>query len=481
MICSDLREYIDRLEKEAELRRVKAQVDWHLEAGAVSRRVTELREPAPLFENIKDYAGHRMACVLMGPSKPALHARVAIGLGLDKSMPPLEMIEAVREKLKAPRKPVLVDKRDAPCKEVILHGGDANLLSFPIPWIKAVDGGRYVGTWDIVITRDPETGWVNWGTYRAMLKDERSYAIFLTTGQHAGVIWRKYETKKNPMPIALVIGADPLSHIAATTPLVLGSNEAEAAGALRGSPVSLVKCETSDLEVPATAEIVIEAETVPGERVAEGPFGEYSGHATHRGLAPLARVKCITHRRNPIFTMANMGKPWDDCHVPGTILTCAVAKNRLEEHGISIKACYSHPPMSLVISVNPRPGLVKKILAILMSGGRAGGPGIVFVDEDVDVTNLEEVWWAITTRMHPDRFDVIRGLSANLLIPYLPPAEREGRETSHWVMNATIPPEWPAEYREAHTRAVDFKTSWPEEVQRKVLSRWGEYGYDRPS
>src|ERR671927_1190777 len=179
MPFTDLREYLEKLESEGELIKVSAEVDPHLEIGAVTRRACERRAPAPLFENIKGYPGHRMAGVLMGPGKQTVHSRIAIALGLDSDTPPLELIEYVRARAKTPREPLLASGVDVPCKENILMGDEANLMSLPNPWIKEIDGGQYVGTWDIVITKDPDTGWTNWGVYRCMVRDEKSFAILL--------------------------------------------------------------------------------------------------------------------------------------------------------------------------------------------------------------------------------------------------------------------------------------------------------------
>jgi 4-hydroxy-3-polyprenylbenzoate decarboxylase len=481
MPFTDLREYLEKLESEGELIKVSAEVDPHLEIGAVTRRACERRAPAPLFENIKGYPGHRMAGVLMGPGKQTVHSRIAIALGLDSDTPPLELIEYVRARAKTPREPLLASGVDVPCKENILMGDEANLMSLPNPWIKEIDGGQYVGTWDIVITKDPDTGWTNWGVYRCMVRDEKSFAILLFPGsQHGGSIFSKYEARGKPMPIALVIGADPLSQLAAITSCPTGVSEAGVAGGLMGAPPVLVKCETSDLAVPASAEIVIEAEVMPGERTEEGPFGEYTGHTAHRGLTPLARVRCITHRNNPVFTMANMGKPWDDSAPALSILLSALAKDRLESHGVPVKSVYYHAPSTaVVVSISQRPGAAKRVVSVLTSGHRMViGPGIVIVDEDVDVTNLEDVWWAVTTRMHPERFEVFKGVSANPLIPYLTPEERANRETSLWIMNATFPSSWSPEYRKTHTQVADFKNAWSEDVRRKVVERWAEYGYE---
>ncbi|MGH7905227.1 MAG: UbiD family decarboxylase, partial [Candidatus Binataceae bacterium] len=428
-VANDLREFMKLLEREGELRRVSTEVDWRYEIGAMSRMVCERQGPAPLFENVKDYPNQPVAAVLFGPGHAAPLARIALTLGLEKTTPALEVIEALRERFKNPQPPVTVPGDRAACKEVVLRGDDIDLLRFPVPWIKEIDGGRYIGTWDIVIAKDPDTGWINWGTYRCMLKDKRSYAVLLLPqGQHGGAILRKYEQRGEPMPVALVIGADPASHLAASAPLEHGTNEREIAGGIRGSGLELVKCETNDLEVPANAEIVIEGEVMPGERVDEGPFGEYTGHSVAQGRAPLVRVTCITHRKNPVFTMANMGKLLDDSAYCVGPMSAAVAKNRLEAHGLPVRAIYYYIPEVPVISLKPGPGIKRRIVATLLSGERMVTSGIVFVDEDVDPSRLDDVWWAITTRMHPESFEFMRGAPMNALHPLLRPEDRTRRE-----------------------------------------------------
>ncbi|MGH7906144.1 MAG: UbiD family decarboxylase [Candidatus Binataceae bacterium] len=474
----DLREFIQELEAQGELRRIKAEVDWNYEAGAMSRLVCERRGPAPLFENIKGYPGHNLAAVLLGPGKP-LHARTAIALGIDKNTPPLELIEIIRERFRSPIAPVMMRPEQAPCKEVILKGADANLLKFPIPWIKAIDGNRYIGTSDIVITKDPESEWVNWATYRCMLKDEKHFVMLLMPRmQHGGGMFGKYEAQGAPMPIALVIGAEPSCHLAATSSLPHGVSEADMAGGLMGQGVPLVKCETSGLLVPATAEIIIEGEVIPNERSDEGPFGEFTGHATHRGKAPVIRVNCITHRRNPIFTMANMGKPYDDYATPAYLMRSACAKNWLEDHGISVKSIFYYVPEIAVVAVKPAPGRAKKIISTLAAGSRLVQNGIIFVEEDVDVTNVEDVFWSICSRMHPDRYETIRDVVSMPLLPWMEQHERDRWQAPMWVMDSTFPFWWSGEYRADHTKVADFTSAWPDETKTRVLRRWKEYGYE---
>jgi phenylphosphate carboxylase alpha subunit len=475
----DLREYLQVLERAGELRRVKAEVDWKWEAGAMSRLVNERRGPAPLFENIKGYPGQQMAAVLLGPSKPALFARLALALGLDKATPTLDLIEIVRQRLKMLRKPTVVRKEQAPCKEVTIAAKDVDLDKFAFPWIKeTLDCGRYLGTWDIVALRDPDTGWLNWATYRCMQKDKNHFGILLMpSDQHGGAILKKYEAMNKPMPIAIVIGADPVCHLTAVTSVEHGVSEAEVAGGLRGEPVQVVKCETNDLEVPATAEMIIEGEVIPNERIDEGPFGEYTGHSAHRERTPVVRVTCITHRKNPIHTMANMGKPYDDSAGCMSVMIPAQARNRLEAHGVPVKAVYMFPPDGMVVSLKPAPGLQKRVIATLISGARLLMRGVVFVDEDVDVTDAEDVWWAICSRMNPESFEMIKGLAANTLYPWLTPEMREKHELPAFVMDATFPYHWSKEYRDDHTKVSDFKHGWSEATKKKILERWKEYGF----
>ena len=185
MAFDSLREYIDRLEKEGELMRIKTEVNWNLELGAIMRRANDLRQPALLFEKIKDYpSGYRVFANGIGATKPNIYGRLCLALGLPKETPPLEIIDEIVRRFTNPIKPVLVD--NGPCKENIIKGNDVDLLKFPVPFFRPVDGGRYIGTWHGTVTKDPDSGWVNWGMYRHMLHDKRSIGWLV----HPGTAWR---------------------------------------------------------------------------------------------------------------------------------------------------------------------------------------------------------------------------------------------------------------------------------------------------
>ena len=189
----DLRQYMKQLEEKGELIRISTQVDWNLELGAIIRRANDLRQPALLFENIKDYGPeYRILGNLVGVTKPNAYGRLCLALELPTETPPLEIIDELIRRSSNPIKPRLVDK--GPCKENIIKGGDIDLLKFPAPFFRSFDGGRFIGTWHTDINKDPDSGWVNWGMYRHMIHDKQSIGWLAHPGQHGpGIFYQKYE------------------------------------------------------------------------------------------------------------------------------------------------------------------------------------------------------------------------------------------------------------------------------------------------
>jgi 4-hydroxy-3-polyprenylbenzoate decarboxylase len=330
MVFSDLRAYIDALESEKEVVRIKKEVDWNLELGAIIRRSYDLNAPAPLFENIKGYPkGYSVLGAPIGLSnKPGRSlARLAMSLGFS-----------------------------GPCKENIFTGDQVNLLSLPVPFIHEGDGGRYIGTWHLIATKDPDTQWVNWGMYRLMVIDERTMGCLLRPDQHIGFhYYQKYEARGEPMEFAVAIGTEPVSSLVGALRVPTGVNEVEVAGGIRGEPVELVKCETVDLYVPATSEIVIEGVVPPHERRDEGPFGEYTGYlARESSPKPVFQVTALTYRDNPIQVHSCMGVPVDDSAVVTTVVRAADILDDLCQKGFPVKSVYLPPegcllPISLSI------------------------------------------------------------------------------------------------------------------------------------
>ncbi|MCJ7565924.1 MAG: UbiD family decarboxylase [Anaerolineales bacterium] len=476
MPYKDLRQFLERLQSEGELHTIKAEVDWNLEIGAITRRAIEMQLPAILFENVKDYPGdYRVLGNLLTATKPVAQGRLAIALDLPKDTPPSEIIESFRQRMQNRIKPRIV--HTGPCKENILIGEDIDLWKYPTPLMHSGDGGRYIGTWHITITQDPEDGWVNWGIYRHMIHDRNTMSVLSFPPQHGGTHHAKYESRGEPMPIAVAIGTEPVCNIAADTQLPAGEDEADLAGGLRGEPVELVKCETNDLFVPATSEIVIEGFVRPKERKDDGPFGEYAGYLGREAVnVPIIDVTCITHRNSPILTVSNMGKPWDEAGIISSVAVSAIVGSELKKKNIAYKAVYCPPPdFGVIISVKPQYVGYAHTVASTVWGSKVGihRPFIIVVEDDVDVTNLEDVYWCLVTRMNPERnIHIQRNAPGHSLFPFLSVEERAARRGSRVLFDATFPVDIDSPV------VIDFEHGWSAEIQQLVISRWMEYGFE---
>ncbi len=292
----DVREWLGVLEKAGELRRIGAEVDWDRELGAVARRVLEKKGPALLFENIKGYRTGRCTKVFTGGL--GSRARLAIALGFPPDVSNAELVPYVMKKNQERRPPVLV--KTGPVKDRILRGAAIDQTEFPVPRWHFLEGGRYIHTFSAVVTRDPDTRVMNVGVYRGMIgQKDTTPMLLIKGGQHWGQHFLKYTARGEPMPVACVIGWDPIMPFLAGSPIPAGVCEWDVMGAYRDEPVELVRCETVDLEVPAGAEIVLEGfiSDDPSTWESEGPFGEYTGYVSDVPTPrPTMRLTCITHR-----------------------------------------------------------------------------------------------------------------------------------------------------------------------------------------
>lgn len=345
MPFKDVRDFITRLEKEGEAIQIVDEIDWNLEAGAMLRRSAEEGLPAAFFQKVKGYpSGYR----LFGGGM-AKFSRIAIAMDMDPNTHPRELVEEYLRRKRKVIKPVVVN--GGPCKENIYVGDEVDLFRFPVPIIHEGDGGRYIGTWHLTISRDLD--WVNWGIYRHMLHNKNTVAVSTANySQHLACMFSKsYKLANKPMPVAIAIGVEPISALCAASALPYGVSEAEIAGGIRGEPVELVKCETVDLTVPATAEIVIEGEMIPDKRMDEGPFGEYTGYmASLREPKPVIQVKAVTHRNDPILTMSCMGMPVDD-NLVLSLSKSAMTLETLRDRGLPVTSVYVPPETGYILAV----------------------------------------------------------------------------------------------------------------------------------
>jgi 4-hydroxy-3-polyprenylbenzoate decarboxylase len=283
------------------------------------------------------------------------------------------------------------------------------------------------------------------------------------------------------MEFAVVVGTEPISTIMAATRCLPGVDEASVAGAIRRKPVELTKCETVDLYVPATAEIVIEGIVPPHERVSEGPFGEYTGYLPPDSTPkPVFKVTAITHRTNPIQVHSVMGVPVDDSAVVTTVIRAANILEELKNKGFPVKTVYCPPEavchMAIISTKVPFANFAKH-LAFAVWGSSPGRTTwyLIVVNDDVDVTSWEEVLWALTTRLHPQRGIFTTGASWGIrLLPFVSEYERENGLGSQVLFDCTWPKEWP---EEQIPKVASFEGVWPEEIRQKVLRNWEAYGF----
>ncbi len=470
----DNRKFIEALEKNGDMVRVKQEVDWDMEVGAVTRRSHEKQGPAVFFEKLKDYpAGYR---VLSAPL--ASWRRVAIAMEIPVSSTVKQIQDEYERRLKYPIPPMQV--KDAPCKEVIIPESKVDLYQFPAPMCHWGDGGRYIGTWHINITRDPDTDWSSWGMYRTMVHNRRTLATLLHPGHDQGIIFfQKYLPSKKPMPFAVALGADPVSCMASAGQFAPGISEVNFAGALAQNPIELVKAETSALLVPAHAEVIIEGEVMPGVMVPEGPFGEFTGFRTPQEPRYIYRVKCITHRKDPIICMSVPGMPVDESHIIPALGGNIDVKRRLLEMGIAVKDIYRPPEASghlLLISVSTKETTNPLPLTEALPFWEIGSSLIMVVDDDIDIFNMTEVIHAFSTKCHPGNGIKTSDMGVFApLTPYLIKEDRKHPKGYRALLDCTWPRNWSRE-TDVPPR-VSFNEVYPDTIREKVLKNWKNYGF----
>jgi UbiD family decarboxylase len=492
MSFMDMRQWMGLLDKEGELRRIGAEVHWDRELGAVARRVLERRGPALLFENITGYATGR--CTRLFTGGLGERRRLALALGFPRDVGNAELVQYVMAKNREAIPPRVV--KTGPVKEVIVTGEGIDQNDFPVPRWHHLEGGRYIHTFSGIVTRDPDTRVMNVGIYRGMIgKPDTCPMLLIKGGQHWGHHFQKYADRGEPMPVACVVGWDPIMPFLAGSPIPAGVCEWDVMGAYRGEPAELVRCETVDLEVPATAEIVIEGviHDDPSTWELEGPFGEYTGHVSDvPTLRPTMKVTCITHRREPILRGCLEGTlpgSYSENSVMSAVQRAGIAWNILKGAGIpGITDVYVHPitnGVNIVVQVRKAyQGQPKQIAAALWGNSAAQYryKHVFVVDDDIDPSSYEQIDWALAHRMNAgeEGLVVFPGIFGSPIDPSTPMADRDVSRLGTGLWNRVLidatrswkferRPEWGNERFPPTVRpAADDEA--------RVRRRWAEYG-----
>ncbi len=463
----DLRDFIKKCEGEGELKRIKTEVDWNLEMSHIAKLNEERGGPLLLFEKVKGYPSQVISSVC------TTSCRLALIMGMPKNT---SLVELMREWVKRTHNKIPPKwVASGPCKENIMKGDQINLLKFPVPKVFPKDGGRFFGTTAYTISKDPESGWLNIGVYRLQVLDEKTLGAQFIKGKHSDIMLQKYKSLKKPMPVIVAIGGDPLMFLMGAARLPAFESEFDFAGAIRKEPIEVVKGETVDLPVPASAEIVVEGEVDPETTRPEGPFGEYTGYYSGVGSTPrnFIKIHCITHRNNPIFWFTTVGRAVTDTHMTMALTYGATLWQELEAMRIpGIKAVYCPPEgagrfIAIIAVKQMYPGHANQVgtAAISTEMGAYGLKTVIVVDEDIDPWDLPRVLWALSFRFQPSRAQIINRGRSTPLDPSLPIDQRD--ITSRIIMDATIPFEW---------KEKPITIELDPEMVKKIKAKWSELG-----
>jgi 4-hydroxy-3-polyprenylbenzoate decarboxylase len=453
---NDLRDWIAEAEQLGEL--VRANVySWQEDIGMAAELLQhDARAPAALFDDISGYPrGFRVLTNFFGGR------RQNMTLGFSPELNKIELSEAfLRDFQLIVEKPLPYEVVDSgPVTENVIEGNAVDLTRFPTPiWHDRDEGRRYIGTGSFNITRDPDEGWVNAGTYRVMIHDAKRLGFYISPGKHGRIHRDKYLQQRKSMPVCIVIGADPLTFLMACTEIPYGRCELEIAGAYRGRPQKVVIGKYTGLPYPANAEIVIEGFVEPGNTLPEGPFGEWTGYyGSKMRSEPVLDVKAIYHRNDPIILGCPPQRPPEEQARYRAVMRSALLKQELQKAGLpDAVATWCHEVggsrQLTAVSIKQRyPGHARQAghLAAMCRSVAYAGKYVVVVDDDIDVSNLEELMWAVCSRSDPaTSIDFIRSAWSTPLDPSIPPSRKdEGDFTnSRAIIDACRPFHWKDQY-----------------------------------
>ncbi len=466
---SGLRDWLERIERIGEVKKIDG-ADWNLEIGAVAEMIyhaTPENPPCLLFDDIPGYPkGFRILSGMTNSPR-----RLAVTLGFPEPANAMDVVRCYRERMKTFEPIPSRYVNSGPVLENVVRDGEVDLYKFPVQFLDELDGGRYIGTGDLVIMKDPDSDWVNIGTYRVMIHDRNTVGLWISPGKHGRIIREKYFKEGKPCPVAVSLGHDPLLFLASGNEVNFGVSEFAYAAGHRGEPFDVIKSEVHGLPIPADGEIVIEGEILPDEMLPEGPFGEWTGYyASSVRENPVVRVRRVYYRNDPILTMARPGRPPSDYSLSKCVIKSAMIWDEVENAGLpGVEGVWCHEPgggrLFNVISIKQAYAGHAKQAAMLAANCHAGGylgRFVVVVEEDIDPSNLWDVVWAMATRCDPDEdIDIIRKAWSG---PLDPRKKAGDNFNSRAIIDACRPFDWKDEFPPVAESS--------EELKRKTFEKW---------
>ncbi len=469
----DLREWLEIVQQMGELRVVRG-ANTESEIGAATDVLQHAAEsPAAIFDDIPGYKpGFRVLVNSFGSTR-----RIALTLGMPTHLSKRELVEAWRQRLRKLEPIPPVEVSDGPVLENVMRGDDVDMMIFPVPIWHPDDGGPYIGTGSFDITRDPDEGWVNLGTYRVQRHDAKRLGFYISPGKHGRIQRQKYWDRGEPCPVAMVFGSDPLLFLAACTEIPYGMSEYEWVGGVRGEPERVIRGPITGLPIPAAAEIAVEGFVYPNEFHIEGPFGEWTGYyGSASREEPVFKVEAVYYRNDPILLGSPPAQPPDEQSRFRAVLRSALLMDELQKAGVpDVVGAWQHEVggsrLFTVVAIKQRyPGHARQTLHIASQcrSGAYTGRYVVVVDDDIAPTDLEEVMWAVCTRSDPaESIDIIHRAWSTPLDPRIPPSKRQAKDftNSRALIDATRPWEWRDQFPPVNVPSREYR-----EAARK---RWG--------
>jgi len=466
----DLRAWIAQMEAAGEVRHISGADREREIGGIVDIHQRRIGNPAVLFDDIPGYAkGYRVLANFLTSTR-----RINMTLGLPESGSEIELVQFWRRYMKELPSIPPVEVTSGPILDNVFEGDEIDLFKIPVPKWHEDDGGYYIGTGDMVIMKDPDTGWINYGAYRVQAHDKKIATVMCSKGKHGDMIQRKYFERGLPCPVAVVCGVHPALFMVAGLEIPYGTNEFDAAGGLIGEAVQVIHGPKTGLPIPAHAEIAFEGFIYPDDRIDEGPLGEWTGYyAGGLKKEPVIHVETMMMRNSPILLGAIPGIPPDDDSFYRGSYRAGAVWNQLEAAGVpQVKGVWSHAAggsrLWLTVAIKQQYGGHSKQAGLIASQCHAAAyvnRFVVVVDEDIDPADMDKVIWAMCTRFDPrEGMEVLRGCWSSALDPMA--YSEDDPRNARVVIDACKP------WRRRATFPKDVRTS--PELEQEIRAKFGK-------
>ncbi len=475
----DFREYLQKLKDAGELVEVSAEINPKLEMGAICQRIAERGGPAAHFMKVKGAAkGLTYVGAPMGRGVNGLWSKLAIALEADAGQAYPDLLEELHRRWEAPIRPMQVS--EGPISENILKGKSIDLKKLAAPQLYDGDDGAYLSTWAVLMSEAPAGGFTAWDIIPLKVTSANTLTGYLPKDSNLRRIYDDYAATKKDMPFAIIFGGPPAITLAAAFKLKRGDSvAAEIAGGLQRQPLQMVKAVTSDMLIPATAEMVIEGVIKPGKTAKSGPFSSAFGYRTGKArTGPVFTVTAISHRNDPILPICTWGTPTSEIHIARGLDADIQLKAEFEKRGAPVMGVFSPPWLAGAVvaikTIVPYTAYSQAVAGIVRAREATKyAPYVLVCDADIDLTNPVSLFHAMVTKCHPKRDTwIIKSATADENAPYITEAERNLGQGPSAIFDCTWPLDWDRSI--AVPPKVSFEECYPKELQEKILADWNK-------